>query len=81
MEFRFSYLFAVIWLLINVIVSIQVARRDDLDAFQKKGQIVFVWIIPFLAAIFVWHYNRSMDLEVKRGNGTFGGGESPVDHE
>ena len=31
---------------LNLLVSILIVRRSDLDSFQKAAQITMVWIIP-----------------------------------
>ena len=36
---------------LNLMVSIYIARRGDLEPFQKKAQIILIWLIPLIAAI------------------------------
>ena len=62
-------------LALNIIVSIFIARRDDLDTFQKTAQIVIVWLIPFIAAIGLWLFHRGND-DNSSGGGPIGGGPS-----
>ena len=47
--------------LLNIAVSVFLARRKDLDKSQKASQIVIVWLFPFVAAIGLWLLNRSHD--------------------
>ena len=60
--------------ILNCLVSISLARRDDLDITQKIAQIVVVWIIPFIGAAGLWIFHRSQDLPVKKDRRAFGGG-------
>ncbi len=52
-------------LLINTWVSLYIARRGDLEVFQKSAQIIIVWLIPVAAAIGLWMFHRSQDIPVK----------------
>ncbi|WP_133472021.1 hypothetical protein [Paraglaciecola marina] len=73
MEFEIWYLVVGIAILLNIVVSIFLVRRDDLEAFQKGAQIFIVWLIPFFAAIGLWLLNRSQDAPVRKSK-NFGGG-------
>ena len=73
MEFDIWYLILGIAILLNIVVSIFLARRDDLETFQKGAQIFIVWLIPFFAAIGLWLLNRSQDAPTKKHK-SFGGG-------
>ena len=57
----------------NILVSIFIARRSDLDSFQKCAQVTMVWLIPLIAAIGLWLLHRSNDSN-RRGGGSIGGG-------
>ena len=59
---------------LNIAVSIFIAKRDDLDSFQKKTQIFMVWLIPFIGAIGLWFFNKSHDEKHSKEQ-PFGGGE------
>ena len=62
-------------LLLNLLVSIFLIRRHDLDIVQKVVQVFIVWLIPFAGAIGLWLFNRSQDDDNnKPGGGSFGGG-------
>ena len=61
MEFEIWYVIVGVAILLNIVVSIFLARRDDLETFQKGAQIFIVWLIPFFAAIGLWLLNRSQD--------------------
>ncbi len=78
MEFEIWYVIAGIAILLNIIVSIFLARRDDLETFQKGAQIFIVWLIPFFAAIGLWLLNRSQDAPA-RSSKSFGGGPQDSD--
>jgi hypothetical protein len=73
---RMSLVWAIICVLIvlNILVSVFLVNRDDLDKTQKIFQILIVWIIPFLGALGMWIFNRSQDDDSKPGGGSFGGG-------
>ena len=66
----FVFLF---WVTLNILVSIFIARRADLDSFQKGAQVTMVWLIPFIAAVGLWLFHRSID-DKRRGVGPIGGG-------
>ena len=61
---------------LNIIVSIYLYKRSDLDKFQKIAQTVVVWLFPFVGAIGMWLFNRSQDDSNKPSGGSFGGGSS-----
>ncbi|MEP0176883.1 MAG: hypothetical protein ABJH28_03415 [Paraglaciecola sp.] len=73
MEFEIWYLVVGFAILLNIVVSIFLARRDDLETFQKAAQIFIVWLIPFFAAIGLWLLNRSQDAPARSAK-SFGGG-------
>ena len=70
-----SISFGILFIL-NIIVSIYLYKRDDLDQLQKVVQIVVVWLIPFVGAISLWLFNRGHDEDNKPSSGSFGGGSS-----
>lgn len=73
MEFEIWYVIVGIAFLLNIVVSVFLARRDDLETFQKGAQIFIVWLIPFFAAIGLWLLNRSQDVKTTPHR-SFGGG-------
>lgn len=75
MEIELLSLIVGILVVLNIIVSIFIARRDDLNSFQKKSQIIITWLIPFIAAITFWFINKGHDRENKK-NKDFGGGSN-----
>ena len=54
--------------MLNLLVSIYVVRREDLEPFQKKAQITLIWLIPFIAAIGIWLFYRSQEDRTHRKN-------------
>ncbi len=65
----------VVLALLNILVSILLVNRDDLEAFQKAAQIVIVWLVPFLGAMGVWWFHHSQDKNaIMPANRSFGGG-------
>jgi Mn2+/Fe2+ NRAMP family transporter len=68
MEFEIWYLVVGIAILLNIVVSIFLARRDDLETFQKGAQVFIVWLIPFFAAIGLWLFNRDSDINHSKSN-------------
>jgi hypothetical protein len=76
MEFEIWYLVLGFAILLNIVVSIFLARRDDLETFQKGAQIFIVWLIPFVGAIALWLFNRSQDDDNPPSGGSFGGGSN-----
>ena len=73
MNFNFWYFLLIILCLLNLFVSIFIAKRDDLERFQKIAQIIIVWLIPVVGAIGLWTFNRSNDDD-STGSGPLGGG-------
>ncbi len=65
--------FLVLLAFINVLVSVYLYRRDDLDNMQKTFQILIVWLIPYAGAIGLWLFNSSND-EICKNKKEFGGG-------
>ncbi|OUR62278.1 hypothetical protein A9Q74_05380 [Colwellia sp. 39_35_sub15_T18] len=59
--------------LVNISVCIFISKRDDLEDIQKIMQMVFVWAIPFLGALFFWRINRNHDVVTTQSK-SFGGG-------
>tara|TARA_Y100000588_G_C13912933_1_gene777997 strand:- start:292 stop:588 length:297 start_codon:yes stop_codon:yes gene_type:complete len=61
--------------LLNLVVSIYLAKRTDLEAFQKIAQIIIVWLIPVFAAVGLWLFHRSQDAPFSSSK-PLGGGSS-----
>jgi phosphate/sulfate permease len=77
METSHLFIFAAIGiaLLINIAVSVMIARRDNFEKAQKVLQVLLVWLIPFLGGIIVWAILRSITYEPpKKPNKEFGSG-------
>jgi len=63
--------------ILNLVVSIYLLKRNDLEQFQKVAQIIVVWLIPYAGAIGLWLFNRSQDdNDNKPDKGMFGGGSA-----
>jgi len=60
-------------IIINILVSFYISRRDDLDIIQKVAQIFIVWLIPFLGAISLFIFHRNNDKQIPTSK-SFGGG-------
>lgn len=74
MEFDLVAIVVIIVLVLNVLVTIFLLSRADLGKSQKVGQIVIVWLIPFLGAIGIWFLNKSHDDRSEASKWPFGGG-------
>ena len=74
-QFEIWYFFLIAVFLLNLYVSIFIAKRDDLEQFQKTAQIILVWLIPIIAAIGLWVFHRSNDND-STGSGPLGGGSN-----
>ena len=61
---------------LNIIVSIFLFTREDLELFQKIIQTIIVWLVPFFGGIGFWLFHRSQDQPIKASKGAFGGGPS-----
>jgi paraquat-inducible protein B len=46
---------------INLVASISVVRRGDLETIHKVLQILIIWLVPLIAAIGFWLYNNKND--------------------
>ncbi|MCC4834958.1 hypothetical protein LMH66_20150 [Shewanella sp. 10N.7] len=66
MQFEVWHYILIPALVINIAVSIYISKVEGLNKFQKKAQILIVWLIPFLAAIGLWLFNRSLEQEAKQ---------------
>jgi hypothetical protein len=66
MEFKIWYAVVTSIVLMNLIVTIFLLRRDDLEPFQKGAQIFIVWLIPVIAGIGIWQFHRSQDRPLAR---------------
>lgn len=75
MEFTYWYITLAIVILINLAVSVFLAKRNDLERFQKGAQIALVWLIPLIAAIGLWLFHRNQDPFMSSSK-SFGGGAS-----
>jgi hypothetical protein len=75
MEFNYWYITFAIIALINIVVSIYLGKRDDLEPFQKGAQIFIVWLIPLFAAVGLWLFYRSQNVPTSSTK-PFGGGEN-----
>ncbi len=75
MELNYFYIGFGAIVLLNVIVSVLLIKRDDLEVFQKVVQVILVWLIPFFAAVGLWLFYRSQD-KPKSPPKSFGGGTS-----
>ena len=73
MGFEIWHFIVGIAILLTMVVSIFLVRRDDLETFQKGAQIFIVWLIPFFAAIGLWLLNRSQDTPAKTRKSCGGG--------
>ena len=75
MNFDIWYALLIVLCLLNLFVSVFIAKRDDLERFQKIAQIIIVWLIPVIGAIGLWSFNRSND-DNSTGSGPLGGGSN-----
>jgi H+/gluconate symporter-like permease len=60
-------------IIINILVSLYISRRDDLDIIQKVAQVFIVWLVPFLGAISLFIFHRNNDKQSPTSK-SFGGG-------
>jgi len=67
------HLLLLIAFILNTIVTVIVARRSDLDIFQRNAQIIIIWVVPYIAAIGIWLFHRSND-HVPASKKPLGGG-------
>jgi hypothetical protein len=59
--------------ILNILVSVYLFNRSDLELIQKIVQALIVWLVPFIAALGLWLFNRSHDVnEINKQ--PFGGG-------
>lgn len=75
MKFEIWQAIVLVALVLNILVTLVIARRDDADTFQKSAQIVIVWVVPFIAAIGLWLFHRNND-NTYPGSRPVGGGPS-----
>ena len=73
MNIDIVYVLLIVLCLLNLFVSVFIAKRGDLERFQKVAQIIVVWLIPVVGAVGLWAFNRSNDDD-STGSGPLGGG-------
>ncbi|MCV2885693.1 hypothetical protein OE749_13425 [Aestuariibacter sp. AA17] len=65
----------VVMVFLNLLVSVMLFKRDDLDRFQKVAQTMIVWLFPMFGPLGIWLLHRGQDAEDgKRASQAFGGG-------
>jgi hypothetical protein len=77
MDLNYWYIGFAAIALINLAFSVFLAKRDDLDVFQKVAQIILVWCVPFFAALGLWLFYRTQDKPIGAPS-KFGGGGSDI---
>jgi len=50
-------------IIINIMVSFYIYRRDDAELLQKIAQIFIVWLVPFFGAIGLFMFHRNNDKQ------------------
>ena len=78
MEFNVISMLIIFIVLLNIIMTVYISRKEDLSSFQKKGQVLIIWIIPVFAAIGLWVFHRSQN-EISNNNILGGGSSCGVD--
>lgn len=64
-----------VFALLNIIATFVIVRRSEIPKKRKVAQIIFVWLIPIVAAVFViLFYKNEDDDGPKNGKGAIGGG-------
>jgi len=76
----YIYLIISVLFLVNIAVSVNLSKRDDLEGIQKVMQIVFIWVIPFLGAFISWQVNRNYDV-LAESRKEFGGGDNNAGYD
>lgn len=66
-------IFLVVLIVLNLVASIFIMFRDDLEKVQKSVQIIIIWFVPFIAAIglLIFHITNDKPTTPK---GPIGGG-------
>ena len=52
-----------IWLWLNIIASYSANSASTLDSFQKKAQIIIVWLVPLFGSLLVLYFVRQHEPE------------------
>jgi hypothetical protein len=60
-QIEIIWIISATYVLLSLLVSFHVVRRDDLEPAQKVAQSIVIWVIPFIAAIGIWLFHRSED--------------------
>ena len=50
---------------LNILVTLFVFKRDDLETFQKYSQSVIAWLFPIIGALVIYAINKSHDNPYK----------------
>lgn len=56
----------IVAVVLNVLTTVMVSRREEFTSFQKKAQLLLVWFVPFVASIGLLVFYRSMDDKTHR---------------
>ena len=51
---------------LNAIATFMATRRNEFTPFQKKAQLLLIWLVPFVASIGLLVFYRSMDDKTHR---------------
>tara|TARA_B100001115_G_scaffold184444_2_gene186943 strand:- start:634 stop:882 length:249 start_codon:yes stop_codon:yes gene_type:complete len=71
----------VVAVVLDAVATFIAIRRSEFTSFQKKAQLLLIWLVPFVASIGLLVFYRSMDDKTHRkssddapGIGSAGGG-------
>lgn len=51
---------------LNVVATLLIRRRTEFTLFQKRAQLLLVWLLPFIASIGILVFYRSVDDKTHR---------------
>ena len=49
---------AVLHVGLNIFITRRVLAHEDYDAFQRRAQILIIWLMPIAGLVVVWWFSR-----------------------
>jgi hypothetical protein len=84
METSLILTLALLWLISSGLATLYIGKAPAYDPSQKRLQILFIWIIPFLTAAlfsyFLWQDRREVTHKRQVGNLTTLSDRDAIDH-
>jgi ammonia channel protein AmtB len=84
MEIYLILTLVLLWLITSGLASLYIGKAPAYDSSQKRLQILFIWIVPFITAAlfsyFLWQDRREVTHKREVGNLTAFSDRDALDH-